>query len=362
MRSRIRSRWIAAFVVIACATSMSLVHGTAAGAAKKAPLSIKIVGNHFVERLRVTRIRLLGVNHTSAEYGCVDGFGYDDGHFNNADAAAIASWGANAVRVPLNEDCWLGINGQPNSNEGADPPLTQGRLPPRDRELRRRPEQPRPLRDPRPALDGARQPGRPRAAADARPGPLAGVLALGGLDVQEQPRRRLRPVQRALRPDRPEVRRRQERRTTRSPGTAGTPAPTNGPDGGDSVLHRRLRREQRQDHHLPDRRAADPAERDPQRGREAAGPQRRAGLRQRPRRQQPRPLVDEPRARRSAQPGGGVVPQLHGQGVRQQDLLEERDRAGRQARARRHRRVRRGQLPASASATQAADRPSTPAT
>jgi endoglucanase len=64
-------------------------------------------------------------NHASFEYGCVDGFGYNDGHMDDADAAAIASWGANAVRVPLNEDCWLGINGQPNSSEGADPPLTQ---------------------------------------------------------------------------------------------------------------------------------------------------------------------------------------------------------------------------------------------
>jgi len=73
-------------------------------------LSIKVVGNHFVNGAG-HRIRLLGVNHTSAEYGCVDGFGYDDGHFTNADAKAIASWGADAVRVPLNEDCWLGING-----------------------------------------------------------------------------------------------------------------------------------------------------------------------------------------------------------------------------------------------------------
>jgi endoglucanase len=49
-------------------------------------------------------IRLLGVNHTSSEYACVDGFGYNDGHM---DAAAVASWNANAVRIPLNEDCWL---------------------------------------------------------------------------------------------------------------------------------------------------------------------------------------------------------------------------------------------------------------
>jgi hypothetical protein len=105
------------------AVSGSLLGGAHSSAAS-VPLSIAIVGNHFVDGSGHT-IRLLGVNHTSSEYGCVDGFGYDDGHFNNADAAAIASWRANAVRIPLNEDCWLGLNGQPNSGEGADPPLTQ---------------------------------------------------------------------------------------------------------------------------------------------------------------------------------------------------------------------------------------------
>jgi endoglucanase len=96
---------------------------TVAPAASAAPLSIRIEGNRFIDGTGET-IRLLGVDRTSSEYGCVDGFGYDDGHFDDADAAAIASWNADAVRVPLNEDCWLGINGQPNSNEGAEPPLT----------------------------------------------------------------------------------------------------------------------------------------------------------------------------------------------------------------------------------------------
>ncbi len=112
-----------AFVAVAALAGLSLVTGADATAAK-APLSISIAGNHFVSGSGHT-IRLLGVNRPSSEYGCVDGFGYDDGHFDNADAAAIASWGANAVRIPLNEDCWLGINGQPNSDEGADPKLTQ---------------------------------------------------------------------------------------------------------------------------------------------------------------------------------------------------------------------------------------------
>lgn len=105
---------------IAVVLALALV---AAPAAAAAPLSIRIEGNHFVNGEGQT-IRLLGVNHTSSEYACVDGFGYDDGHFDDADAAAIASWNASAVRVPLNEDCWLGINGQPNSSGGAETTLT----------------------------------------------------------------------------------------------------------------------------------------------------------------------------------------------------------------------------------------------
>lgn len=122
MRSRRRAgRSMRATMAVACALVVGVLAQASSAAA--APLSIRIEGNHFVNGAGQT-IRLLGVDRTSSEYGCVDGFGYDDGHFDDADAAAIASWNANAVRVPLNEDCWLGINGQPNSDEGADPPLT----------------------------------------------------------------------------------------------------------------------------------------------------------------------------------------------------------------------------------------------
>lgn len=98
-----------------------LVLGAGSAGASAAPLSIAVSGNHFVNGSGQT-IRLLGVDHASFEYACVQGYGYDDGHMDEADAAAIASWGANAVRVPLNEDCWLGINGQPNTSQE---PLTQ---------------------------------------------------------------------------------------------------------------------------------------------------------------------------------------------------------------------------------------------
>jgi endoglucanase len=122
MESRQRHwvRWLlTALVAVACAMFAQVPVNAAA-----APLSISVSGNHFVNGSGQT-VRLLGVNHPSFEYACVDGYAYDDGKMDAADAAAIASWHATAVRVPLNEDCWLGINGQPNSSAGASPPLTK---------------------------------------------------------------------------------------------------------------------------------------------------------------------------------------------------------------------------------------------
>jgi endoglucanase len=94
----------------------------APGSAAATPLSISVSGNRFVDGAGQT-VRLLGVNHPSFEYACEFGYAYDDGHMDAADAAAIASWHATAVRVPLNEDCWLGINNRPNKTQGED--LTQ---------------------------------------------------------------------------------------------------------------------------------------------------------------------------------------------------------------------------------------------
>lgn len=118
-----RTAAVSAIGLIAClALAAALLLSSAANA--QAPLSISIAGNHFVNGAG-QMIRLLGVNHPSFEYACDQGYAYSDGHMDAADAAAVASWNANAVRVPLNEDCWLGINGDPNSSQGADPPLTQ---------------------------------------------------------------------------------------------------------------------------------------------------------------------------------------------------------------------------------------------
>ena len=56
-------------------------------------------------------VQLRGVNRSGTEYACIQGWGIFDGPHDASSVRAIASWHANIVRVPLNEDCWLGING-----------------------------------------------------------------------------------------------------------------------------------------------------------------------------------------------------------------------------------------------------------
>src|SRR5262249_56928217 len=57
------------------------------------------------------QVVLRGVDRSGTEYACVQGWGIFDGPSDAASVQAIASWHTNAVRVPLNEDCWLSING-----------------------------------------------------------------------------------------------------------------------------------------------------------------------------------------------------------------------------------------------------------
>ena len=75
-----------------------------------AALTLVVSGNHFVNGAGKT-VRLLGVNRSGLEYACVQGWGFSDGPTDAASIAAMRTWGIDAVRVPLNEDCWLGING-----------------------------------------------------------------------------------------------------------------------------------------------------------------------------------------------------------------------------------------------------------
>ena len=63
---------------------------------------------------------LRGVSHSGSEYTCVHGHGVFEGKLDSSFVAGLKSWkNLNAVRLPLNEDCWLGINGVPADSGGA---------------------------------------------------------------------------------------------------------------------------------------------------------------------------------------------------------------------------------------------------
>lgn len=83
--------------------------------------ALHVEGNHLVYKGKPTR--LLGVDHSGTEYACVGsggaGYGITEGPDPDTLATAMLAWGhVNAVRVPLNEDCWLGINGAGGSQYG----------------------------------------------------------------------------------------------------------------------------------------------------------------------------------------------------------------------------------------------------
>ncbi|MEV5169834.1 cellulose binding domain-containing protein [Streptomyces flaveolus] len=73
------------------------------------PPALRVSGNKLVDADGTTR-RLLGVNRSGGEFMCVQGYGIWDGPVDDAAVKAIADWKANAVRIPLNEECWLGLS------------------------------------------------------------------------------------------------------------------------------------------------------------------------------------------------------------------------------------------------------------
>ncbi len=87
----------------------------APGSAPAVPGPVSVAGNRLVGEGDAT-IRLLGVDRSGTEYACAQGYGFtDSADYERPDSArmvaAIASWGVNAVRIPLNEACWLGLPG-----------------------------------------------------------------------------------------------------------------------------------------------------------------------------------------------------------------------------------------------------------
>ncbi len=76
--------------------------------------ALHVSGNKVVTAAGA-QYRLLGVNRASAEFACVQGKGmWDSGPVDQASVNAMLAWHIRAVRIPLNEDCWLGLSGTPS--------------------------------------------------------------------------------------------------------------------------------------------------------------------------------------------------------------------------------------------------------
>jgi hypothetical protein len=105
----------AAHSVSRCLLIVCLLLGLTALLPPPAPTTAAPLGGLRVEGAQLIAadgqpVRLMGINRAGTEYACIQGWGFFDGPSDAASVAAIRSWGINAVRVPLNEHCWLGLD------------------------------------------------------------------------------------------------------------------------------------------------------------------------------------------------------------------------------------------------------------
>ncbi|NPC98472.1 glycoside hydrolase family 5 protein [Nocardioides sp. zg-DK7169] len=124
-----RRRRLAPVVVAAVLAALvtTIVTGVLRGGADPAPADTgaaqpQVVGARLVDARDGAEFLPRGVNWSSFEYACAQGWGLSslDGTVGadklGAQARAMAAWGMNTVRIPLNQDCWLGTRGAPVSD------------------------------------------------------------------------------------------------------------------------------------------------------------------------------------------------------------------------------------------------------
>jgi len=95
-------------IVVAVMGSFALAGGTVAAT----PPTIAVSGTHLVDGAGNV-VQLRGVNRAAFESRCTYDSSPADGPVDQASVSALVAWHVNAVRLTLNEDCWLGVNGLP---------------------------------------------------------------------------------------------------------------------------------------------------------------------------------------------------------------------------------------------------------
>jgi hypothetical protein len=93
------------------------------GSAQAATPQPVVRGNRLVDAVTGQAFAPRGANWPSFGYACsppngMPGWGYSNEGADAATASAMAAWNINAVRIPLNQDCWLGDDGLPSNPGG----------------------------------------------------------------------------------------------------------------------------------------------------------------------------------------------------------------------------------------------------
>ncbi len=106
--------WLAAGLVTA-----GVVAVAAAASPQITAPTVHVQGRDLVDGAG-RAVQLRGVNRAAFESRCTyDAGGFADGPVDQASVAAMKRWRINAVRLTLNEDCWLGVNGLPTGGDAA---------------------------------------------------------------------------------------------------------------------------------------------------------------------------------------------------------------------------------------------------
>lgn len=121
-------RWVAVAVGVVLLSGSALYAQLRAPGAEQAAVDTGaaqpvVSGNRLLDERTGRTFVPRGVNWSSFEYACAQGWGLSGLDTLVAEdpaaaqAEAIAGWGANIVRLPLNQDCWLGTRGAPVSDQ-----------------------------------------------------------------------------------------------------------------------------------------------------------------------------------------------------------------------------------------------------
>lgn len=100
----------ASLLAVAAVLAVGAASAGSRAASESTAQGLHVKGNRLLDQNGHV-VRFHGVNRAGTEYACIQNAGIFDGPHGAASVKTIASWHVNAVRIPLNEDCWLGING-----------------------------------------------------------------------------------------------------------------------------------------------------------------------------------------------------------------------------------------------------------